>query len=201
MTVSILKSMKSLSARFARENRGIAAIEFALVVPLMLTMYLGTMEISAGISINKKVSRVSATVADLVTQQDIVTKSDLESIMEIGESILFPYATDKPDIVVVGIDVDSTYPEGGKVVWSRRYNKGTFATGAPAGNDIFVPNNLRVDGTFLVRVDTDLDYVPVVSWLIGNSVGTTKNGVGVIEMNERYFLRPRLGDTVVCNNC
>lgn len=200
-TNKALRKAAALRRRFTGDQRGIAAIEFALVVPLMLAMYLGTMEISAAVSINKKVSRVSATVADLVTQQTEVNKTVLDNILEIGEAVLFPYTSDKPDIWITAIKVHSSYPEGGKVAWSRRYNKGNFQTGLSEDDDAWVPPDLRIDGTFLVRVDTDLDYVPVVHWLIGDTIGTNKNGIGVIEMNERYFLRPRLGGTIVCSNC
>ena len=193
---------KTLARNFRKDRRGVAAIEFALVVPLMLVMYLGTIEISAAVSVNRKVSRVAATVADLVTQQPEVAKSDLQGIMRIGEALLFPYETKKPVITITAIDVDSSYPEGGKVAWARRYNAGTFDNaGISKNDDSWVPTDLRIDGSFLVRVDTSLDYVPIVNWLIGDSVGTTKNGVGVIEMSERYFLRPRLGADISCSDC
>ena len=106
---------RDLTKRFRDDMRGIAAIEFALVVPLMLVMYLGTIEISAAVSINRKVSRIASTVADLVTQQTEVAKTDLKGIMEIGEALLFPYDSDKPVITIVAIDVESGYPKGGKV--------------------------------------------------------------------------------------
>lgn len=187
--------------RFLRDRRGIAAVEFALVVPIMLVMYLGTLEISGAVSINRKVSRVASTVADLVTQQDSVTKDELDNIMEIGEAVLFPYTVRKPDIWITAINVDSSYPKGGKVAWSRRYNEGTFQSGVPEGDDTWVPTDLRIDGTFLVKVEAELDYVPLAAWLIGSSIGTTKGGVGMIEMSERYYLRPRLGEDIPCPDC
>jgi len=199
----VTRFARDLTKRFRRDRRGIAAIEFALVVPLMLVMYLGTIEISAAVSINRKVSRIASTVADLVTQQTEVAKTDLKGIMEIGEALLFPYDSDKPVITVVAIDVESSYPKGGKVVWSRRDNKGTFDNGGYVkNNDIEVPTDLRIDGSFLIRVDTNLDYIPIVHWLIGDTIGTVNtNGVGIIEMNERYYLRPRLGADITCSDC
>ena len=194
---------RDLTRRFRRDRRGIAAIEFALVVPLMLAMYLGTIEISAAVSINRKVSRLASTVADLVTQQTEVAKTDLNGIMEIGSALLFPYESDKPVITIVAIDVESSYPKGGKVVWSRRDNKGTFDRGGYDKNDdIDVPKDLRIDGSFLIRVDASLDYIPIVHWLIGDTVGKVNTkGVGVIEMKERYYLRPRLGADIPCTDC
>ena len=105
-TTKALKRTGEIAERFSRDKRGIAAIEFALIVPLMLTIYLGTIEISAAVSINKKVSRVSATVADLVTQQTEVNKSQLEDIMAVGEAVLFPYVSDKPDITIIAINLN-----------------------------------------------------------------------------------------------
>lgn len=194
---------RDLAKRFRRDRRGIAAIEFALVVPLMLVMYLGTIEISAAVSINRKVSRIASTVADLVTQQTDVAKTDLKGIMEIGAALLFPYDSDKPVIRIVAIDVESSYPKGGKVVWSRRDNKGTLDNGGYSKNDdIEVPSDLRIDGSFLIRVDADLDYVPIVHWLIGDQIGTVNtDGIGIIEMSERYYLRPRLGADIPCSDC
>ena len=194
---------RDLTKRFRDDMRGIAAIEFALVVPLMLVMYLGTIEISAAVSINRKVSRIASTIADLVTQQTEVAKTDLKGIMEIGEALLFPYDSDKPVITIVAIDVESGYPKGGKVVWARRDYRGTFDNGGYVKNaDIDVPKDLRINGSFLIRVDTSLDYIPIVHWLIGDTVGTVNtNGVGIIAMKERYYLRPRLGADIGCTDC
>ena len=58
-----------------------------------------------------------------------------------------------------------------EVVWSRRDNKGTFDNGGYVkNNDIEVPTDLRIDGSFLIRVDTNLDYIPIVHWLIGDTM-------------------------------
>lgn len=176
-------------------------MEFALILPVLIVMYLGTMEMSAGVVVNKKVSRVASTVADLVTQQQSVSKADLKQIMEIGEAVLFPYNTRRPDIVVIGIDVDKSYPKGGKVVWSRRYDQGKFKPGWITGSDVDVPAKLQINDTFLVRVETKLDYAPVVSWLIGDTVGSVKDGIGVLEMEESYILRPRFGADIDCTDC
>ncbi|WP_223479119.1 TadE/TadG family type IV pilus assembly protein [Oricola indica] len=201
----MMTKTRSLIAKFRRftaNRRGAAAIEFALVVPMMLVMYLGTLEISGAVSINKKVSRIAATVADLVTQQTETNKTDLKGMLEIGESLLFPYTAEKPRITITAINVNSSYPTGGKVAWARRYNKGTFDdAGLNKNQNTWVPDDLRIDGTFLVRVDAELDYVPIVHWLIGDTTGKLKDGVGVIEMSERYFLRPRLGASIPCTNC
>ena len=55
-------------ACFAQDRRGTSAVEFAMLLPLLLTLYLGTFEISQGIGINRKVTLTTRTVADLASQ-------------------------------------------------------------------------------------------------------------------------------------
>lgn len=188
---------------FRKNKDGIAAVEFALIVPLLLAMYLGTVEISTGITVNKRAARVASTVADLVTQQQEVDKKTLEEMLEIGAAIMFPYTADKPVITVVGIDVDEDHPEGGEIIWSRRYNKGKFDDGLGSGNGtkIAVPARLLIDETFLVKVITQIEYRPIVTWVIGSKTDGGGNSYTALDMSEEYWLRPRITDTVKCTNC
>ena len=83
-------------------------------------MYFVTMEVSQAIETNKKVSRVGSMVADLVTQQQMTSKSELEAIMAIGQSLLTPYSRSTPTIIITAIEMtDEPTPEV-KVFWSRK---------------------------------------------------------------------------------
>src|SRR5262245_32494795 len=83
-----------------RDRRGVAAIEFAFIAPLLFVMYFSTLELSLGIETSKKVSRVGSTVADLVAQQPSMSKAELDAIMVIGRSILQPYNRSVPTTTV-----------------------------------------------------------------------------------------------------
>ncbi|TIN81988.1 MAG: pilus assembly protein, partial [Mesorhizobium sp.] len=78
------------ASRFWSDRRGIAAVEFALIMPILLIMYFLTMEASQAIETSKKVSRIGSMVADLVTQQTNVAKADVDAIMQIGSVTLQP---------------------------------------------------------------------------------------------------------------
>jgi len=185
--------------RYRADRRGVAAVEFALIVPLLLMLYLGTMEISSGVSLNKRVARVASTTADLVTQQSVVDKDRLEAIMKVGESILFPYQADTPRITIVGIDVDDDHALGGQIVWSRRMNKdGSFDGGWPAGDETWVPDRLRIDETFVVMVQVEIRYLPLITWVTGRNADGSAVG---IDMEETYWFHPRLVDHIPCSNC
>ena len=188
-----------LLRRYRRDRKGVAAVEFALIVPLLLLLYLGTMEVSSGVALNKRVARAASTTADLIAQQEDVTRTQLNAIMEVSQSILFPYTADQPRVTVVGIHVDEDYPLGGKVRWSRRMNKdGSFNTPLPFDEDIQIPARLLLDDTFIIMASVEVTYLPLIAWVTDRNPDGSAAG---IDMRERYWLHPRLVDEITCADC
>src|SRR5882724_10887062 len=89
---TVMIGLRSLCMRrFARDSRGAAAVEFALVTPLMLTMYFGMVELSSGVAIDRKVTLVSRTLSDLVAQATAVTNTDISNVFNASSAMMTPY--------------------------------------------------------------------------------------------------------------
>ncbi|TPL98448.1 TadE/TadG family type IV pilus assembly protein [Mesorhizobium sp. B2-3-10] len=191
------------STRFWSNRRGVAAVEFALIAPILLVMYFMTMEASQAIETSKKVSRVGSMVADLVTQQPTIAKVDLDAIMKIGTLTLQPYNRSVPDITITAIQVTTDATPQVLVVWSRKVVNGVNGVGATAGTATTVPASLRVPGTFLVRVDSTLAYKPIISWTTDSQqkLGFVETLAKGMTMSETYYLRPRRSVTIPCSDC
>jgi Flp pilus assembly protein TadG len=194
-------AISRLAIRFARlipDRRGVAAVEFALIAPLLLSMYFVTVEVALGIEANRKVGRVGSMVADLITQNSEITPSQLEAIMKIGESIMQPYNRSAPKIVVTAIEIKTDSEV--TVAWSGKLENGVYS--AVTGSMATVPPALNQPGTFLVRVESELIYKPLITWS-----KEAKPTLGLmaafdnIDMKETYYLRPRMSPTVKCETC
>lgn len=179
------------ASRFWSDRRGIAAVEFALIMPILLIMYLVTMEASQAIETSKKVSRIGSMVADLVTQQTSVVKADVDAIMKIGPVTLQPYSRSPPSITVTAIQVPTDITKPLQVKWSRQLINGLPGAGPTTTT---VPPKLLVADTFLIRVDSILTYKTV----LGLGLGSTFNN---LSMGETYYLRPRRSVTIPCGDC
>ncbi|MER9656440.1 pilus assembly protein [Mesorhizobium sp. M0152] len=188
---------------FWSNRRGVAAVEFALIVPILLVMYFMTMEASQAIETSKKVSRVGSMVADLITQQPTISKADLDAIMKIGTSTLQPYNRSAPSITITAINVTTDTPPKVLVAWSRKMVDGVYSVGPTAGTTATVPTTLRVAGTFLIRVDSNLGYAPIFGWAPDSQqkLGMTPSLIKNISMGETYYLRPRRSLTIPCGDC
>lgn len=191
-----------VAGTFLVNRRGVAAIEFAFIAPVLLSLYFVTMEVSQGIEVNKKVGRVGSMVADLVTQQQTTSKSELNAILQIGGSILQPYNRSLPTITITAIQVTDENSPKVVVAWSRKLNNGATTAGAAAGSLTTLPDKLKIRNTFLIRVESALAYKPVITWTADQKqvLGLSAAFDG-ISMKETYYLRPRISTTIACSDC
>jgi Flp pilus assembly protein TadG len=182
---------------FTKRQDGAAAVEFALVVPIMLTLYFGTMEFSQGIEVNKKAGRASSLIADLVTQQAVITKSEIIAIANIAAATLQPYNRAQPVVEVVGIQITDAVVPKALVSWSQRVSGGAGSSFLTIGNEISIPSELMIRNTFIVRGGLTVDYYPITTYTI-TSQSKGRKGIG---MGEKYYLRPRTSPTITCPTC
>lgn len=190
------------ATRFCVDRRGIAAVEFALIVPILLIMYFVTMEASQAIETSRKVSRISSMVGDLVTQQPTIVTADLKAIMAIGKSTLQPYNRSKPDIIITAIQVTTDTPPRVLVVWSRKLVGDQYSVDAVKDTPATIPATLRTAGAFFIRVQTSLTYEPMITGAPGGQtqLGLTSAFAGM-KMGGTYYLRPRRSTTIPCSDC
>jgi Flp pilus assembly protein TadG len=185
--------------RLVHDRQGVAAIEFALVVPLMLAMCLVTWELALAIDTSRKVGRAGSTIGDLIAQQPKMSLSELEGIAEMGGGIIQPYNRSDPTIVVTALEiVEDAGAIKSNVAWSYKYGSGTPREKDPT----IIPEKLRTPGSFIIRVDSILDYLPVISWEGGKeAVLGLEASRPVYSLGETYYLRPRVSQTIPCDDC
>ncbi|AZO05311.1 pilus assembly protein [Mesorhizobium sp. M2A.F.Ca.ET.037.01.1.1] len=199
-----ISAIVARASRFGRDRRGVAAIEFALIVPVLLIMYFITMEASQAIETSKKVSRIGSMVADLVTQQTAVVKANLDAIMKIGSTTLLPYNRSDPKIIITAIQMSDQASPTVKVVWSRKLVGSTYSADAKPGDTTTVPSTLKIRNTFLIRVESDLGYTPVIAWSATDEKAKSFGLLSTfsnINMSETYYLRPRRVPMIPCSDC
>lgn len=184
--------MQKLSSRlrhFFKDERAVSAVEFALLLPVMILIYAGVADVSRGVDANRKVNRVASVVGDLVSRQISVFPAQLDDIFMIGASIMLPSAK-SPEIKISFLKVERIQNGANFKVtleWSRKTRSFDDKRGMGPTE---VPENLRREAMNYIRVETQYTYQPLLSVVLPS-----------INMDEVYFVSPRYSDIIPCAAC
>ena len=187
----ILATLNRAVRKLRGDRSGVGAVEFALIAPVLIVLYMGSLEISVAMSVNKKLARASSTVADLVTQDDSVDKALLNSMVNVAQSVMMPFRTDGMRVKITGIAIDGSGV--GKATWSWQEDNSRPYT---VGSTQTLPKDLAIPNTFLVRTEIEFDHKLL---LIMPDIQDID--VRTLNMKKTYHLRQRIGDSVSCSNC
>jgi Flp pilus assembly protein TadG len=180
--------------RFLKDQKGIAAMEFALVVPILISLYFMLNETASAMRAARKVTIVSRVMADLASRSEDISNAARNDIFASAGPILSPFPTTGAGFRITSIRFDATGT--GFVDWSE-----TSGTGLPAfarcaatvplpGRDVIsVPDGLRIPNSSLIFAEASVRYTPVVGW----------NITGPIDLKDKLFMRPRVSDFVKRN--
>src|SRR6187431_3085594 len=120
-TMSILPiwlRIRRTAARMFVDRSGIAATEFAVIVPVMLVMFFGTVEFSSGVAVDRKVTLMARTLSDLTSQSTSVTDADLTNFFAAGKGIMTPYSPTPTESTITELYVDPS-TLAARVQWSQ----------------------------------------------------------------------------------
>lgn len=170
-----LDGLRRLASRLTSDCRGFAAIEFAFIVPLMLVMFFGVVEITSGVAVDRKVTLVARTLSDLTSQSLVVADTDINNIFAIGDAVMAPFSPTPIVATITEIYVDPSSLLG-KVIWS----KGDAARAS--GSTMTLPVDLRTGGTYLILSEVRYLYTPSVGYVMGQA-GVT--------LTDQTYTRPR----------
>ena len=170
------RMLPRLLAGFAGDRRGVSAVEFAMLLPLMVALYLGSVEISDGVAIDRKVTLTAGAVANLTAQSTALATADMTNIFNASTAIISPYSASGLKIVVSCISISSA----GKatVSWSATLNGSARATGSA----ITIPSALAVPSSQLIFSEVSYPYKPVVGYTI----------TGTLTLSDTMYMSPRI---------
>src|SRR6202020_3396668 len=115
--------------KFSTAAAGVAATEFASVVPFMLVLLVGGAELGDGMAINVKVSATAHSVADMVTQNTSLSTASMQNILTGATAIIAPYPVNSNQLTVTVSEVSSDANGNLTLQWSKSYNGSSFGAG------------------------------------------------------------------------
>jgi Flp pilus assembly protein TadG len=169
-------------SRFLRARDGLAAIEFAFIAPLLITLFFGTVEVCNALICRQKVTTMAASAADLVAQDSTISGSQVNDVFSAINAIVYPYPTTGAQIIITSLIGDPLHAGKYVVDWSVAQNTTAHAKGASMN----VPTGLLTVGGSVVLAEISYTY----------HSHTTEMVTGPITMSDVFYARPRKGAEV-----
>ncbi|CCD93480.1 conserved hypothetical protein [Bradyrhizobium sp. ORS 375] len=182
----MLASLTSRARTLYADDDAVAATEFAIVLPFMLTLLLGGVELGNGLAIGVKVSETSHSVADMVAQNTQITAAQMQNILLASTSIMAPYAVTEAggnSLMTVTVSEVSTDANGNATVqWSTSTKTGAArAVGQRMTLSAFTSTNPVNANISLILGEVSYTYKPN----LGSGV------TGPVTISDSYYLFPR----------
>lgn len=169
------------AAALVCDTSGLSAVEFALLLPVMLTLYLGGAEISQAVANYRLVDLTANTVTNLVSQYTTISASqEMPDILNAAVQVMYPNPANDVKVVVSLISIDAK----GKatVAWSQTLH----GTARPAGQVVTVPASLDVANTNVILGETTYAYAPSIDFM----------NLGAFDLYSSIYMLPRASTTI-----
>jgi Flp pilus assembly pilin Flp len=173
-------------ARLRRDTAGMAAVEFGMIVPIMFFLFVGTIEFSQALTVDRRLTLAASSTADLIARapNSGLTPEQVDRDLGIIDQLIAPY-----EIARLYVKVLSVIAQGApgnpavlvyKIDWSRDNNAGTPHPHGEEYHDI--PQGLLVSGESVIVSEATYNYTPLIfNYFIKSA----------FNMTERFFLKPR----------
>ena len=179
--------LRAVLRRFARDRDGVSAVEFAIILPFMLTLYLGGVELGEGLSIKFKTTLAARTVTDLASQYVALDGPTMQNILGATSTVLQPYPATGVVVTLTELTVNASGK--GVVQWSCSLN-GTPYTTSPA-QKLTMPTNLQTSGITVLFGEVTYPYTPPIGYAI----------TGTFNIYQNMYFYPRLSGTISMSSC
>ncbi|MGU3469320.1 TadE/TadG family type IV pilus assembly protein [Methylobacterium sp. C33D] len=187
-----------LIGTFRRNSRGVAAVEFALILPILVAIYFGTAELTRMVGASRKLSLFARTVADLSGQagNEKPSTDDMAAIAKFAAVVMRPLDTSNIITVVNAMGVEaingvfyggvcSSWPQNARPVLQINGTGGLPAT----------PATYQFDGARYILAEVTMPYTPLIGsslykWIFGPQGLTFKRQISWAEREGKEVVMP-----------
>ena len=179
--------------RWRRDRRGVSAVEFAFIAPLLILSYFGVAELCGALLAQRKAGHVASEIGDLVAQtgpSQTLAMSDFTNFWSVGGAVMYPLSPTPLKIRLTSINADST-GKVFKVGWSE--DNGAGLTKYPVGTDLTssVPAGVIQANGSIIKAETVYTYTSPVAIVVKTA----------IPFSSTFYLSPRQTTVIPCPTC
>ena len=173
-------------ASLLRDRNGVSAVEFAIILPVMLVMFFGTVETTQAVYSARKLTTTVRIIGDLAARNATMTAGEGTNIMSAATAVLAPFSASNASLLITGVSINSSGVA--TVTWSLGRNK----TPRTCGATVSIPAGLKPAAGktgFLVVAEGSMTYTPTIGYVM----------TGSMTSDETMYMSPRISASIPFN--
>lgn len=189
--------LSKLLGRYRRNERGLAAVEFAMVSPILILLLLGGTEMGRYILVHQKAEKMAYSVSNVISQLDTVTSGDVDVIFGAVTELMNPYDNFETRGTLFLSSVHKDPDDAGQTIRWQCQGGGSLTANSRvgevgSGNAAVLPGNLDLeDDDNVIVSEVVYTYQPMLTWYRIQNITIYKSAM----------FRPRLGALTSAPGC
>jgi Flp pilus assembly protein TadG len=180
--------LRRLRAGFGANRQGVSAIEFAIIAPLMLLLFLGATDLIPGIMAQSQIDHANESTADMAGEYSLMQASDMVTLFSVAPDVIEPLSSNSLYMRVTNIYTDGA--GHAKVYWScgqgplTPYTANSSVTTTPTNGSLSLFLNTTTPAaanTSYIMSEISYSYTPVTGYVL----------TGPVMMSDTSYLLPR----------
>ena len=187
-----MRGMVRLYRRFLASTRGVVAIEFAAILPVLLVMLLATFDGGCAIAVYMKVRSATYVLASVTNQYSTavpIASSTMTGIFNATSAVLAPYSSAPVVAVISELKIAATKATTATVRWSATLNGTALAAGSSVNLPTGIASSTNTCGTYpcyLILAQVSYTYTPLFGYFAS----------GGITLSDTVYATPRSSNCV-----
>jgi Flp pilus assembly protein TadG len=166
--------------RFVAARKGSAALEFAIIAPMMVFLLFGSVDLLDMLNVNKRVQNATASLADVVSRDTEVSNDEIAGLWAALDVLMFPDDGGTLNIRVSSVSIEST--STARVVWSEGHGMGART----ANSTVSLPSAMMTPGSSVIMAEAEYSYNSPLGFLLP----------GAVSLDHNAYRRSRLVDPI-----
>lgn len=139
--------------RFARATGGMAAVEFALLLPMMILLLFGSIDLVNMLGANRRAQNAAASLADVVSRDTEISNAEVSGLWAALDVLLYPNTAQQMQVRISSVRIVDA--STARVVWSEGH--GGYAP-RTADSIIALPAGMMQPGASVIVSETIYSY-------------------------------------------
>jgi Flp pilus assembly protein TadG len=164
-----MAGLADICRSFIGSKRAVAAIEFAMILPVLLLLFLGSFDAGNAIAVYMKVRATTYTLAAITNQYSIIQSTDMSSITGAAGVVVSPFSAMPLVVTISQIQIASN----GSATYAWSYSP--TGTAHTQGSTATVPTAFAIPNSYVIFAEVSYTYTPSFGYFVTGPITLADN--------------------------